>query len=90
MPTTDAAIAMRFMIDASELAVSWMHWRIAASGAVAIGRGTGRRGAFRRQSSTPTSNTTTLYLPSLPLGRFGLFTALASVAWAAYAIGLGR
>ncbi len=27
---------------------------------------------------------------SLPRGRFRLFTALASVAWAAYAIGLGR
>lgn len=27
---------------------------------------------------------------SVPLGRFRLFTGLASVAWAAYAIGLGR
>jgi membrane-associated protein len=27
---------------------------------------------------------------SVPLGRFRLFTALASVAWAVYAIGLGR
>jgi membrane protein DedA with SNARE-associated domain len=27
---------------------------------------------------------------SMPLGRFRLFTALASAAWAAYAIGLGR
>jgi len=27
---------------------------------------------------------------SLPLSRFRLFTALASAAWAAYAIGLGR
>lgn len=26
----------------------------------------------------------------LPMGQFGLFTALASVAWAGYAIGLGR
>jgi hypothetical protein len=27
---------------------------------------------------------------AVPLGRFRLFTALASVAWAVYAIGLGR
>jgi membrane-associated protein len=36
-----------------------------------------------------TATTTTAGSVALPMGRFGLFSGLASAAWAAYAIGLG-
>jgi membrane-associated protein len=45
----------------------------------------GRFLPYGRTATTVTSGSV-----SLPLGRFRLFSALASAAWAAYAIGLGR
>ncbi|MET0494609.1 MAG: DedA family protein [Actinoplanes sp.] len=50
-------------------------------GAVLVGRFL----PYGRTATTLTSGSTTM-----PPGRFRLFSALASVAWAVYAIGLGR